>query len=284
MNNQSISRYSPDQCPVELTGKKNPIELPVIDIGFISDKIGEKVTSGNVGTIYQVKDCTPPRVYKVIPQNSFENGDEIRISEIAGKIGIAPVFHSAFVVKQNDEKYVVIEMDDIGKSLGKYMEDLADNNEILDSKVIEEPPLDEKEKAFREMLKKIHAEMELQSKFTVVEVIQKKRLSIKKAVNKLYGNQESFYLGLFNKIKMLAENKIAYRDSHVGNIMPNKCTNESLMLIDFDAARLMMDTQSAAQTAIQSIYNKVHFDKFKVLENLSDKSKQLIDWFKEQEL
>ena len=260
-------------------GKVNPIELRLIDIDQINQTIGEKIAYGDCGTIYKVNDCNPPRVYKVIPQDRFANGDEIRISKIAGDKGIAPTFHDAFVVNQHEKKFVVIEMDDAGLSVGKWMEKLAEKTETdIKTVDVEKKVLSDKEKAIQEMLKKVD---EKYNNYTFTEIVRNKRLSLEETLNKLYPKKEVFYFELFKKIKLLAENNIAYGDSHTGNIMPNLNTDKELQLIDFDAAALVSDPQTAKLKSISSAYNQVHFNQFRQLPELSDESKQLIQWFQE---
>jgi hypothetical protein len=277
--------YTSTEENTENVGKVNPITLQVVNILTIKETIGEKITRGNYGTIYRVNDSSPPRVYKIIPQDQFADGNEIRISKIAADIGVAPSFHRAFLVRQNVKNYVVIEMDYADKSLGKLMEDLAEDAHIDDNResmVAKDNALSSEEKAFQEMRRKFKAQMDSESGLTVTEIIHKKRLSLEEAVEKIYENPEVFYNELFSKIKTLAENNIAYSDSHVGNIMPNHNTEKGLQLIDFDAATLMTDARAATVKSMQSAYNRVHFNKFKELPGLSDNSKKLIQWFTNQ--
>lgn len=149
------------ETTIKSAGKFNPIDLPSLDIRIIGGTIGAKITNGitngNIGTIYKVNDCFPSRVYKAISLDRFENGDEIRITKIAGELGVAPAFYGAVLAQQNTKTFVVIEMDDSGQSLGKLMEEFSENTEIHEAVVVEETPLTDEEKAFQEMLKKIQA-------------------------------------------------------------------------------------------------------------------------------
>lgn len=265
----------------ELVGSDNPIILPLLNYEIIKHTIGEKITEGNTGSIHRVKNCTS-RVYKVIAQDEFVDGDEIRISKIASDKGVAPTFYSAFLVDQGSENVVVIEMDDAGKSLGKLMEYFADNTvvEDTDENKIEKGSLTEFEKYIREiqsqMKEKMQSEMD---DFTITPIVQKKKLSMDETIDKIYKSQEIFYYALFNKIKILAENKIAYTDTHVGNIMPNYDNEKGLQIIDFGGAAVMNDIKSAACKSIFSFYTMplyIEFDKL----SKSSESKNLIDWFK----
>lgn len=213
LSESSIAYQRLAEAHTEQVGKANPIDLPLINVVKINDTFGEKITNGNIATIYKVNGCSSPRVYKAIPQDRFANGDEIRISKTASDIGVAPTFYSAFLVEQSSTNFVVIEMDDGGKSLGKLMEDLAENSEVQEEEevVVEAHPLTEKEKAFQAMLKKIRAEVA--SKYSTVEVTeipQKKRLPLEEAIDKLYPKREQFYNELFKKIKVLAEHNISW--------------------------------------------------------------------------
>lgn len=264
-----VSQYI-DKAPLERTGQINPIELPSVDIRTIGHTFGPRLTHGNIGTIHQVKECSPPRLYKIIPQDQFKNGDEIRISKILGDAGIAPHYYSAFLAKQRDSTFVVIEMDEAGKSLGKWMEDLADQDEV-----------ETEEQAFQKLVAKIQEE-ESGSGFHVVKIKEKKRLHLEDAVEKLYGSKEPFYYALFSRIKSCAEKGISYGDSHVGNLMPNIGTDKGFQIIDFDAAELLNDPKLAATQSISSLYNRLHFNNFQKIPNLSKESKELIHWFEDQ--
>lgn len=262
---------------MESIGEINPIDLPLLSINTIKETIGKEVNEGNTAIIYQVNDCLPPRIYKVISPKKFKDGNEIRMSKIAGDIHIAPTFYSAFILEQNAQKFVVVEMDDLGKSLGELMEDLAEKSEV-----IEEVSLTEEEKAFQEMIKKMQERMGPLSIGIGVDVPEKKKLSLNETINIIYKNPEDFYCDLFTKIKILAENNIAYCDGHVGNIMPNYGTEKGLQLIDFGSAELMSDTKTAVQRVWKSSYNQVHFREFASLPNLSGKSEELFQWFVNQ--
>lgn len=61
--------------------------------------------------------------------------------------------------------------------------------------------------------------------------------------------------------------------------MPNRNTDKGLQLIDFNTAKIMASTKTAALASIQSVYNHVHFNNFQKLPNLSKDSLELIDWF-----
>jgi hypothetical protein len=275
---------------VESVGTLHPIDLPAISIERIRETIGKEIATGNYGTVYKVNDSSPPRVYKIIPQEDFEDGDEIRISKIASDIGVAPTFYSAFLVKELAEEtpvnHVVIEMDEAGKSLGKWLEDLAGEEEEIQTKnentVVEEKPLTAKEKAFKEKLAQIKAEKSKSMRFSVATLRpQKKTIQFEEAIDKFYPRRELFYFELFNRIKTLAEHNIAYCDTHKGNIMLNQDSKKGLQLIDFDEATFKPDTKSAIRTS-HGPYNQAHFKNFKQLTPLSEESKNLIQWFTDQ--
>jgi len=253
--------------PYLSVGESNPIELP-----FLNERLktfGPKIAHGDVGTIYEVKASIPPRVYKAIPFKSFKNGDEVRISRIAGEIGIAPTYYNAFVVEQRS-KFVVIEMDRIDKTLGGYMEEFApqlpDEPERRQEQVIDP--------AVKALLDRYKSEQEYQ----VLEVIQKpNRVSIEEALERLYEKPEDFYFHLFSRIKELAERCISYGDTHVGNIIPLQ--NKTIQLIDFDGAKLMQSVDQAKADAINSTYNILHMMKYQKLPSLSQESLNIINWF-----
>lgn len=220
--------YSEEMIEV---GKTNPIKLLKVDIATIGKTVGQQIGQGDSGTIYEVKDSMPPRVYKVIPQDGFQNGDEIRIAEIAGECGVGPKVHRSFLSDQGSEKFVVIEMDYANLSLGKLMTKLAEEKESSEDK--DENELVEKveeltlqEKKMQEMLQKYYEE---NSDFIVTKVTVEKKVSMEEAINTLYKKPEEFYYGVFKNIKILATHKIAYFDTHVGNIMPNRDEKGSLL-------------------------------------------------------
>lgn len=262
-------------APTQPVGKLHPIDLPCTTIDKIGKTIGEKITQGNYGMIYQVKDCAPSRIYKIIPQDQFKSGDEIRVSKIASDRMLAPTFYSASLVAQGPKNYVVIEMDDAGLSLGKWMEELAEESEEEEVKE-PESELSAEEKAMHEMMEKLRAQY---GRFTVTEIKQPKKLSMEETIEKLYPSQEVFYFTLFSKIKAFAENNISYGDTHVGNIMPNHGLEKGMQLIDFDGTEIHGSVEEAAKKSMASAYTSVLFKNFTEQPNLTDESKELIAWF-----
>jgi len=251
-------------------GQIKPIDLPVVNFKLIENTLGPMIKQGDVGTIYSVKGSKPARVYKIIPLNRFKNGDEIRISKIAGDIGVSPAFHGAFVLDNNSKFYVVIEMDYAGASLSQWTEKLAENQNTEEPtpKIIQ---LSEEEKKLQDFLKTLLADSRYPA---MVAIKQKPKLSLEEALEIMYDNPEIFYFELFNNIKKLAESCISYGDTHYGNILPNPKTG--MKLIDFDGATLEDTPQAAAQKSLASAYNQLHIHSFFKLPNLSPKSKQLI--------
>ena len=274
LNEKSVLSSFASQATTRPVCAFHRIDLPAFNIATIDETFGEQITHGDCGAIFRVKGSAPPRVYKVIAANQLKDRDEIRISKIAGDLGVAPAFYSACFGREPSQNLVAIEMDDAGKSLGQWMEDLAET-----PKPEEKPPLTEQEKVRQEMLQRLKAEMGASAGFTVTEIIKKNRISTEDAINKLYDNPEVFYCELFSRIKTLAENNIAYGDSHVGNIMPNIGTSKNLQLIDFDGAEFTDNTKSAVIKSMQSVYNQLHFSNFRALPKLSEQSAQLIQWF-----
>lgn len=263
-------------APTQSVGKIHPIDIPCVTINEIGETIGEKITRGDYGTIYEVDGAFPPRIYKIIPLDVFNNGDEIRISKIAGDRMLAPTFYSACLVTQNSSSFVLFEMDNAGRSLGKWMEALAAEPEK--EVATPEPDLTEEEKARNEMLEKLRAQF--RTGIVMTEIKKPNRLSMKEAIAKLYKSREEFYFSLFSRIKDFAACNISYSDTHCGNIMPNCGEDKGLQLIDFDGARLKKSPEKAAQKAMESTYNLVLLQDFASQENLSSESQELITWFK----
>jgi hypothetical protein len=277
-SDQSVIVEELRNAPLISVGKFHPIDLPHVNFDKISQTFGAKIAEGDCGSIWQVQKSSPQRVYKVIPAESLQSGDEIRVSKIAGDLGIAPTFYSASVIANQSKNYVFVEMDDAGRSLGAWTEELSKHKEV--EKVSEEAPiLTEKERKMQEMLKRLRSKMEEESGFVVREVVKKNRVSIEEAVENLYGSQEAFYFQLFSKIRVLAEHQIAYTDSHVGNIMPNHRLEKGMQLIDFDGAKITNSTREAIDLVTSSVYNQVHLKQFRALSNLSEESRELLRFF-----
>jgi hypothetical protein len=249
-------------------GKQNPIPLPDLMMSDFRPTLGEKIGRGDVGQIFKVKGSNPPKVYKIIPIKNFKDGNEIRISMIAGTTGISPVFHGAFVV---EGQFIVIEMDQVGKSLNRWRIDLAsDAASDLD------PILEAEKQAFKELQEKAED-------FAAVIIKQPKKLSFEAAVEKLYETEEAFYFKLFSKIKGLAERNIAFLDTNLGNIIPNIEKGGDLMLLDFDCAQLTERTSQAAEQVLCGNYTSPLLKTFSEIAKKPE-SQELISWFKKQAL
>ncbi len=264
--------------PTERVGRNNPIALPLIEIAAIGRTIGEKIKDGSCGSIYNVSGSNPQRVYKAIPLERLKNGDEIRICQVAAQVGVAPVFYGACLVQQREDRFVFIEMDNAGKSLFRWMEDLALEPDVSNAALIEESST---QKARAKAMRELADQEDDGSGFMVVSCDSVKTVSMEEAVDKLYTSREDFFFELFTAYKILAENKIAYRDGNCGNFIPNR--GNGLRLIDFDSALIAKSQAEAASKTVQSMYNHVHFKDFRALKDLSSKSKELIEWFETQQ-
>lgn len=275
LSENSVLYSQLQEAPTQSVGQFHLIDIPCTTIAAIRDTIGEKITNGNIGSIYQVRDCSPARIYKFIPENAFKNGDEIRIAKIASDLMLAPTFYSACFVKQSTTNFVMIEMNDAGLSLGKWTEKLAEPKEEV---VEAEPDLTPEEAAFRAMMKKFREQYN--DGYVVTEIKQPEKLSLEETIKNLYPSQETFYFILFSKIKALAESNISYRDTHVGNIMPNIGLEIGMQLIDFDEAAIVDSVEEAAKLSMQSAYTTILFMNFAGQPNLSKESQDLIDWFR----
>lgn len=260
-------------------GIDNPIDLPCIDFRAIVETIGEKKGQGNFGTIYKVKNSISPRVYKIIPQDKFINGDEIRISKIAGDLGVSPFVYDVFLASEESRNVVVIEMDDAGIGFHQLMNDLDDEREI--QHIQHDDPetkkiLQERKRASQAYLK----EMAAQGHRFCEQAKEVKPITFQETLDNLYPpNREAFYYELFSKIKILAENNIAWRDGNIGNIMPNIGAEKGMQLIDFSRSCLKETTQAAALESLKDGYTYQRFIEFKAINNLSNHSVQLINWF-----
>lgn len=274
LTEQSVLYNQLQSAPTQVVGKFHPIDLPTTTIDKIKKTIGDKITQGNYGAIYQVNDCAPSRIYKIISEDQFRDGDEIRVSIIASNQMLGPTFYSASLIMQGSKNFVVIEMDDAGLSLGKWMEKLAGPVEEVKEM---EPELTAKQKAIAQMMARLQAQDS--SSFVVTEIKQIKKVSMEEAIEKLYPTREVFYFTLFSKIKVFAENNISYGDTHVGNIMPNQGLKKGMQLIDFDASTIHESIDQAVKKSMASSYNAILFREFSELPNLSKESKELIAWF-----
>lgn len=258
-------------------GSQNPIEIPIISIDHFRETLGSLIAQGDCCQIRKVKGAEGKRVYKVIPFKNFTNGDEIRISEIASNLGVAPQFHQAFSFKSNHAQYVVIEMDYGGRSLGQHMEDVG--SKIMASQTDfeeERDPLAHLPQEVRELVKKMQAN----DRYQTIEVKRSHKASIQETLKKIYsGAPETFYFQLFLRIKTLAEAKISYRDTHAGNIIPNPQEENGLKLIDFDKASLEVSVADAKAKSL-SHYTTIFLKQFEALPDLSPESQKLISWWR----
>ncbi len=269
----SIFPLSPELA-TEYVGVKSQIALPHVQIADIARTIGQKIGQGGNGVVYTVNGSMPQRVYKVIPRDQLARGNQIRISEIAARLGVAPVFHGACLVSQGKDQFVFIEMDHAGKSLFRWMEDLAEEPDLSKAALIEESSSQRaRNKAMKELLEKKDDE----SGIIVVALDQTASVSMEAAVDKLYKSREEFFFGLFSALKKLAENKIVYTDTNCANLMPD--LENGLKLIDFDSATLVGSSSEAVAKMMQAMYNQLHFKDFCALKDLSAKSQELIKWF-----
>ena len=185
-----------------------------------------------------------PRFYKIFQAKNLKDGDQIRISEIAGRLGVGPILYGAFSVQNGDKNLVVLEMDYAGKSLGDSIDYDADPKDG-DNR----PP-------------------------------------IEALAEKLYGSAEAFYSAFFQKIMLLAENKIAYQDSNAGNIIPRlDGEKKDLMLIDYDDALLKENPTAALRESIEGsryYLNDFYYKRFQSLPNKSEEGKRLLALLKEK--
>src|SRR5258708_30999676 len=88
-------------------GKDSPIDLSLMGMDQIAKTIDKQIFCCNSKIFFTVRGCVPPRIYKFIPIEEFKSGNEIRISQIAGNIGAAPAFYSAFAVQWENRCFVV---------------------------------------------------------------------------------------------------------------------------------------------------------------------------------
>lgn len=265
----------------ERVGIGSQIDLPLVRINEIGALIGKKIARGDLGVIYEVQGIDSKRVFKFIPVEKFQSGDEIRAAKIAGEIGVGPTIHASFVVQQNRQKFVAIEMDKLGRSLGGWMQALAIEKNLEKAAALNLPTLEEEEALRDELMKKAAEDAGSSASFIAVEMPKKKRIGMEEAVEILYGTQESFYFELFSAIKALAEKNVAYLDTNCGNLIPS--LDKRLHLIDFDCASITKRVSRAAFKVLHAIYSGSLFKEFCRLPNLSDPSKELIAWFKVQE-
>lgn len=253
-------------------GRTNPIDLPIVPISSIRHRLGTRLAQGDVGVIYEVKDCEPKRIFKLIPLGSFKRGHEIRVSQFAGDIGVGPKVHSAFLMKQSQQTFVIIEMDRIGRSLSQWMTTLAENRNPIQAAAIQIPTLEETED---KLLKNKNEE---DAPYVVVSMPQQK-ISLAETVGILYGKQEPFYFELFSRIKSLAERNIAYLDTNPRNIIPNYELGRAMQLIDFDQAMVTERVSEAVLKVLRGMFTSMDFANYLALPDLSTKSRELIDWF-----
>lgn len=170
---------------------------------------------------------------------------------------------------QGEKQFVVIEIDHGGKTMGQWMEDLAElAPEAVADTEAQEDPLSPKMRAFLEKLR-------ANDPFQVTAIEKKLRIGLDEAIDQMYEKPEDFYFEFFSKLKVLAENHIAYGDSHVGNILPTPV----MQLIDFDGASIEASVEAAARKTMESAYTIHHFRNFQKIEGLSTDARILMEWF-----
>lgn len=264
MTEKSVVYPLADAEKMASVGQEKPVELHVLSIEKVDKSVGERLEICSYKMFFQVRGCTPARIYKFIPISALKSGDEVRISQIAGVIGAAPAFYSAFVV-QLEREYVVIEMDDAGKCMGQYLEDFAEP---------EEPQVPEKPS----LAAMLQSEAK-KSKYKTVATHNRREVSLEVGIGKLFDTQEQFYFELFSKIRLLADHKIAYHDAHLGNIM-HVLGQKRVLLIDFDDAVFMESPNAARMDSIRdSAYVQALWLEFAKLPNKSEASIALLKMF-----
>lgn len=256
----------------------NPIDLPVKCEDEILGSIGEKIGYGFFSEVYEKKDSDSRRVFKLIPLPKFRNGDEVRISRIASEIGVGPKLYQTFVLKRDSGEFVVFEMEYVGRTLGMRMEDLVDLAE--NDNDIELTPI---AKQHQEFLK-----IGVLTQKTLKEAVQSgrlyparshTRLEFGKAIESIYRSKEDFYFELFSQLKALAKNRVSYEDAHFENIIPKNEYTSQLKLIDFDKSELHEKVKMARYTIMGHYFCQSYFIKYETLTDLSEKSRDLINWF-----
>ena len=259
-------------------GLSDPIELPILDINDVRRFIGELIAKGDFGKVYNVVGTFPKRVYKVISADEFISGNEIRIAEIAGKIGVAPPFRRAFLTYWSTKPVVFIEMDDGGKSLEQIYEELnmVGFSEVKPDDEAPSIPTGSASAAPYFFSSEPYDGEEMTGIY--IPEIQPDPPAQEKIIESVYKKPETFYFELFSQIKLLAENFISYTDTHLGNILLNKKSKRGLQLIDFGRAMFHPTVEEAITASLLSRYNQEHLSKFKSLEKLSKLSQSLINF------
>ncbi len=233
------------ELKTQLVGRFNPIQLPCAPYEPIWETVGAKIAESSSSVIYSVKKSNPHRIYKVILQTQLRNGDELRICDLAAKIGVAPAFHGARLIQKEAMNFIFIEMDDAGKSLIQTMihQGYSTDGEIeaaLDWPIADAP-------------------------------------AIEAIIDDVYQKRETFFFELFSKLKILAEHRIAYKETHPGNLCIS--VEKGCQLIDFKSAIQMPSIEEAKQTTMASAYNQQLLTEFCNLKNRSKESQELIHWF-----
>jgi hypothetical protein len=267
----SIFPLSP-ALPTQLVGGQNPIALPLIQMADIARTIGERIGQGGYSDIHLVSHSQPQRVYNIIPLHQFANGDQIRIAKIASDTRVSPTFYGACLAQKGKDKFVIMEMDHAGKSLLRSMKD-------LDADVKTAAPIADSSPQMARLraLQKLADKVDDGSGFKV-------HVFRDEAIDQIYKSREDFFFELFTAIRVLAENNIAYMDSNCDNLFPS--AGNGLKLLDFDSAsaKLVGSCTEAAAESMKSLYNVGYMRDFSALPNLSPKSRELIGWFKAQEM
>lgn len=174
-------------------------------------------------------------------------------------------------------------MDRVGKTLLDWTRALAIENDPKVAAALKLPTLHDENKA--KAVKMEAAKKAASSTAAYVCVMtQKKEKPYGETLDILYnGDKEAFYFQLFSKLQQLARCKIAYTDINYGNIIPNWGSGKGVQLIDFDGASIVERVSEAAFTVLGSLYGQSYMKEFEALPRLSEKSRDLIRWFRAEE-
>jgi serine/threonine protein kinase len=238
----------------KLVGLKNPVDLREKKVSTTLINSRDIIAKGGWATVYG--SYTPGRAFKVGPERGFENGEEVWIAQIAGSLKIGPVVYNAVVDGDN----IIIEMQLIkGESLSKIYKRLKEQSNTYWNKP------EWKRGLFYNDVKPPPKDI--------------KAIDIVKDQFKDPASIENFFFQLFTALKALTENGISPGDVNYGNIMIDE--DKSVKLVDFGYYKHSFNIEEAKKLLKEVVRDEYSLGNlltaYKELENLSEKSKTLIE-------
>lgn len=203
--NSSISNYASNKY-YSAPG----IKLKIVESSNeqFAKTFGQRVVGSHENVVF-IKNTN--KIYK-IKHVLFLQPKEIKITQLAGSLGVAPKVYNACVFR---DRYIM-EMDYAGKSL-----------EVLVDEALRETD---------------YVSLDFKKRLLM------KKEELKKVIEKIYGSENKYNLEMVKILRKLIENNIAWFDNNPGNIIPGK----PLKLIDFEGAQFEKNPYVALQQTLRT--------------------------------